>query len=79
MQYLSAALVLLLKAFSILCVADLEIVCQWNQMDFAFPTIQEKNYAISNKLFIKNNVIPIDVDVDYKGEFLKHRKKYLIN
>lgn len=70
MAYLSLVLLLLLKASSIFGIADLQPICTWNQMDFLFPTTQDRINAINNGLFVQQNVIPIDVDVDYHGEKL---------
>ena len=47
--------------------SKLDIVCQWNQIDFKFPTPHDKAEAIRNKDFIQQNVIPIDIDAEYKG------------
>jgi len=67
MTFLSLALLLLLNASSIFAVADLKLLCSWNQMDFSFPTPQDRTNAIKSGLFVQPNVIPIDVDVDYHG------------
>ena len=69
MKYLSIIFVLLLGSSYILC-SDLNIVCQWNQIDFDFPTPQDRTEAIRNKDFIQQNVVPIDVDAEYKGTCL---------
>lgn len=39
-------------------------------MDYNFPTPQDRAEAIRNKDFIQENVVPIDVDVEYKGIYL---------
>jgi hypothetical protein len=44
----------------------LRMVSQWNQMEFAFPSDNERQSAIDNGNFVAGNSILIDVDVDYK-------------
>lgn len=68
MTFVTLNFLLLLKVLGILSLGSLDNICQWKQIDYAFPTLQDRDYAIRNKLFIQNNVVPIDVDVDYKGE-----------
>lgn len=46
---------------------ELNIIREWRQMDFNFPSSSERANAISKGLFIPSNVVPIDVDVDYQG------------
>lgn len=40
----------------------------WNQMDFKFPSNAIREKAISDGYFNAANVIPIDVQPDYRGE-----------
>ena len=42
-------------------------VKEWNQLDFNFPSQQDRQNAIDNELFVQANAIPIDMDVDYNG------------
>lgn len=66
MKRLAVTLLVLLEVLNIFC-SGLNIVCQWNQLDFKFPTPQIRACVIRNNVFIQQNVLPIDVDVDYKG------------
>ncbi|CAO1422210.1 unnamed protein product [Diamesa serratosioi] len=40
-------------------------VKEWNQLDFNFPSQQDRQNAIDNGLFVQANAFPIDMDVDY--------------
>lgn len=42
-------------------------VKEWNQLDFNFPSQQDRQNAIDNELFVQANAFPIDMDVDYNG------------
>ena len=66
MKCLSIFCLLLMFASCKLC-SNLDIVCQWNQMDFNFPTLEDREEAIRSKDFIQRNVIPDDVDIQYQG------------
>lgn len=51
--------------------SELNMKCQWKQIDFQFPTPEARETALKDKSFIPNNVIPIDVDM-YYGSKLKY-------
>jgi hypothetical protein len=40
---------------------------QWTLMDIHFPNNNVRQRAISDGTFIAKNILPIDVDVDFKG------------
>lgn len=64
-----AAIIFLLLKTSISFCSELEIVCEWKLIDYKFPTAADREYAIENQLFIPENVVPIDVDAHYEGNF----------
>lgn len=45
----------------------LKIVEKWQHIDYNFPSIHDRHFAIRSGLFVPANVTPIDVDVDYRG------------
>lgn len=45
-------------------------VYSWKALEFAFPNSQAREDAILLGDFIPGNPVPIDVDVDYRGENL---------
>lgn len=51
--------------------ANLNEFKSWRQMDFVFPSPAIRQQAINDGSFVASNVIPIDVAVDYKGNFTK--------
>lgn len=56
--------VLLLATFT---VADhLKVEYQWKQMDFEYPSNEERQAAIANGNFIPENVVPVGLEV-YKN------------
>ncbi|KAG5675251.1 hypothetical protein PVAND_005166 [Polypedilum vanderplanki] len=42
---------------------NLKVVYEWKQIDFEYPNIQERQFAISNGNFIQENVIPVGLEV----------------
>lgn len=46
---------------------SLKMLYQWNDMEFEFPSPGEREIAILNKDYIPGTAVPIDVDVDYRG------------
>lgn len=47
--------------------AIVKIFKQWRTMDFQFPSDAIRQQAISSQKFVPENIIPIDVAVDYKS------------
>lgn len=47
--------------------SELMTVAEWKQLDFCFPSEQERQMAIRNGQFVAANAAPIDVDVHYTG------------
>lgn len=45
---------------------NLKVVAEWGSLDYVFPEPQTRQLAIQNGQFVRNNGVPIDVDVDYK-------------
>lgn len=45
----------------------LKLLYQWKEMDFEFPSPEDRENAILNNVYIPGNAVPIDVDVDYRG------------
>lgn len=45
---------------------NLKVVAEWGSLDYVFPQPQIRQLAIQNGQFVRNNGVPIDVDVDYK-------------
>lgn len=41
---------------------------KWNLIDFKYPTPAARQHAINDKSFIPENIIPIDVAVEYRGD-----------
>lgn len=41
---------------------------QWNEVDFAFPTPEDRAEAIKSKKFIPSNTLPLGVDVSKDGD-----------
>lgn len=69
MKHLSLVLVLLLKLTISNCQRlDLEVLRDWKQLDFAFPSAAARSEAITKKLFVAANAFPIDVEPDYQGK-----------
>lgn len=71
MKYFSLIFVFLLKAFFICCQQrlDLDLVREWKQLDFDFPSSLVREDAIRKGNFIQQNAVPIDVDIDYQGKW----------
>lgn len=59
---------IILFGFLVKCVISSASV-EWKQLDYVFPNFGERNRALSERRFIPMNNIPLDVDVDYRGEF----------
>jgi hypothetical protein len=59
----------LLMAFVVTSVVandNLRVAYQWKQIDFEYPSINERQEAIINGTFIQENVIPVGLEV-YKN------------
>lgn len=48
-------------------VKPLKMLYQWREMEFQFPSQEDRENAILNNVYIPGNSVPIDVDVDYRG------------
>lgn len=48
---------------------SLKILSEWKEMEFEFPSHDVRESAILNKLYIPGNAVPIDLDIDYRGNF----------
>lgn len=42
---------------------NLRVAYQWKQIDYEYPSIQERQFAISNGAFVQENVIPVGIEV----------------
>lgn len=63
----------LLSVMALLVVAaadHLKVEYKWNQIDFEFPSEEERQTAIENYTFIKENVIPVGLEVHKNRLFL---------
>jgi hypothetical protein len=67
MKHMWMVLVLLGIAVSHANSQQLKLVNEWKSVDFNFPTERHRQEAITNRVFIPGNAVPIDVDVQYKG------------
>lgn len=70
MNYAIVALIFTWKISIVFCRHSslaLELVRDWKQLDFSFPTPRDRDAAVKKGLFVASNVFPIDVDVDYHG------------
>lgn len=47
---------------------DLKLVAEWKNLEFSFPSAEDRTNAIAQGKFIATNVVPIDVDVHYSGK-----------
>ncbi|XP_055316182.1 protein yellow-like [Sitodiplosis mosellana] len=45
---------------------NLKVVAEWDSLDYVFPQPHLRQQAIQNGQFVRNNGVPIDVDVDYQ-------------
>ena len=45
------------------CENNLKVVYRWNEIDYAYPTPEERQLAIENQTFIPENVIPVGLEV----------------
>lgn len=54
---------LLVASCNALAHDNLRVIYQWKQIDFEYPNIQERQFAISNGNFIQENVIPVGLEV----------------
>lgn len=59
-------LALVMTATSVVANDNLRVAYQWKQIDFAFPSIEERQAAILNETFIQENVMPVGLEV-YKN------------
>lgn len=58
---LAVALILALAIESINC--NLHVVYQWKEIDFNYPSLEERRMAVENMTFIPENVIPVGLEV----------------
>jgi hypothetical protein len=49
------------------CSSSVTVYRKWNLIDVKFPDLNIRRKAISDGTFVPENIIPIDIDVDYKG------------
>lgn len=59
-------LLMALAVTSVVANDKLRVAYQWKQIDFEYPSIDERQAAIANETFIQENVIPIGLEV-YKN------------
>lgn len=52
---------------------NLKGVAEWNTLDYVFPQPFVRQQAIQNGQFVPNNGVPIDIDIDYRGDNLPSR------
>lgn len=70
-------LILLVLLYIDLCCAQftqLGVIAQWKEMEFAFPTAEHRHLAVMQGKYIRGNSVPIDMDLDYSGEFTGHSR-----
>lgn len=48
----------------------LKTVFEWKDLEYEFPNEADRQEALNNKLYVPHNGIPIDVDVQYRGNVL---------
>lgn len=48
---------------------SLKILSEWKEMEFEFPSRDIRESAILNKNYIPGNSVPIDIDIDYRGNW----------
>lgn len=46
----------------------LKSIAEWKSLEFGFPTKADREFALTNKLYVPGNAVIIDVDVQYTGE-----------
>lgn len=47
---------------------NLRLVAEWNELEFEFPTPQQKQAALISGQYVPGNSVPIDVAVDYRNQ-----------
>lgn len=57
------SLVLLQLVYITSCMDQLHIVYEWTQLDFQFPTLDDRHQAIGNGTFIPENNMPMGIEV----------------
>ncbi|XP_032517465.2 protein yellow [Danaus plexippus] len=57
------ALILLQLVYLSTCMEQLDIIYEWNQLDFEFPSPEARQQAIDNGSFIPENNIPMGLEV----------------
>lgn len=55
------------------CQKDLKQVAVWMEMEYNFPSQADRDEAIASGKYISGNSLPIDVDVNYRGNGLPSR------
>jgi len=61
---------LTLHIFVVFGLSGLDLIYDWRQLDYNFPTFTARDAAIKSGQFVRINCVPIDVAVDYQGNFL---------
>lgn len=74
MNYFLLTIFVFVTIWSTSSSADLKILGEWREMEFKFPTNEAKQNALITGKYVVGNSLPIDVDVDYKG----NEKNYLV-
>lgn len=60
-------LIIFLSMTAIACQSQMNIIKEWRQLDYLFPSTAVRVDAINRGLFVPANAFTIDVDVDYQG------------
>lgn len=64
---LLATLIYLANKISSQQLKSLKLLSEWKEMEFEFPSHEIRETAILNNLYIPENAVPIDLDIDYRG------------
>jgi hypothetical protein len=64
---MNLSLLLSIIYLTTIATAQVNEIKKFTVMDFKFPTEAQRQQAISSRLYVPENIIPIDVDVDYRG------------
>lgn len=66
--FLFATTIVFLHQISAQQLKSLKILSEWKEIEFEFPTREVRENAILNNAYIIGNAVPIDVDIDYRGQ-----------
>lgn len=58
---------LMLSKISSQQLVSLKQLAEWKELEFEFPSPNIRENAILNNGYIPGNSVPIDVDIDYRG------------